>query len=346
MISKDINSVELGFDVVIVGAGAAGCVLAKNLSNKFKVLIVDSKHFPRRKACSGVLVSESMDFFKEDLPENIFLQPKELDIEYVDWDNKLSKLVKKGFFNASRFSLDYFLFNSLKDKENVTFLENTKVVEFSYAQDKKHKVVICESNGVIKPIITDCIVGCDGALSTIRKNITNLNIKFYIGIQELIRTNQEFNKAIFIFDSEVTDFYSWVIPKSPYVEIGTLLDPYDSRQKFALLKKKLKTAYGIEGAGNIDSAVVLRPLSAKEIFLGKDNILLCGEAAGLISPSSAEGISYAIRSAKYCAEALNEGKGALKEYTKKCAPILERLSEKFKKSDIISDKSKRKVFFQ
>jgi flavin-dependent dehydrogenase len=74
--------------------------------------------------------------------------------------------------------------------------------------------------------------------------------------------------------------------------------------------------------------------------------LLCGEAACLISPSSAEGISYAIRSAKYCADALNTSfKDALPEYKKNCKPLLERLLRKFEKSDMIKDKSKRKKLF-
>jgi len=346
MISKDINAVDLGFDIIIVGAGAAGCVLARNLSKQFKVLLIDSKRFPRHKACSGVLVSEAKEFFDDDLSEEVFLQPKQIDIEYVDVDNKLRNNTKKGFLNANRFALDYFLFNSLKDNDNVTFIENTKMVEFSDAHDKKHKVVICESNGVIKPIITKYLVGCDGALSSIRKTLTNSNIRFYIGVQEFIKCNKEFDRAYFIFDSQITDFYSWIIPKKPYVEIGTLLDPYSSKEKFELLKEKLAKDFGITGSGKLDSALVLRPSSIKDIILGQGNIFLCGEAAGLISPSSAEGISYALRSAKYCADAFNSGKEPQKEYARNCKPMLERLDEKFKKSEIISDKSKRKVLFQ
>jgi flavin-dependent dehydrogenase len=48
-------------------------------------------------------------------------------------------------------------------------------------------------------------------------------------------------------------------------------------------------------------------LNVSRIYNGKNNIALIGEAAGWISPSSAEGISYAFRSAVALAEALETG---------------------------------------
>ena len=42
------------------------------------------------------------------------------------------------------------------------------------------------------------------------------------------------------------------------------------------------------------------------VHIGKDNIYLIGEAAGMISPSSLEGISYAMDSGHILAEVLNK----------------------------------------
>ena len=342
----ELNKIELGFDVIIVGAGAAGCVLANKLSNKFKVLLVDSKPFPRKKACSGILVSEGREFFKETLSESVFSLPKEIDLEYIDINNNKRKFSKKGFFNTDRFELDKFLFEQLKTKQNITFLQETKVLEFAYAEDKKHKVVVCESKGHIKPIITKYLVGCDGALSFVRKKIFKRDIPFYVGIQELIKLDKKIDTAWFIFDNEITDFYSWVIPKGNFVEIGTLLDPYQSKEKYKLFKEKLADSFGVVGSGDIDSAIVLRPRSLKDIFLGVDNILLCGEAAGLISPSSAEGISYAVKSAELCANAINLNQNeASISYIKSCKILTNRLDKKFKKSKVLSDINKRKKLF-
>ena len=91
-----------------------------------------------------------------------------------------------------------------------------------------------------------------------------------------------------------------------------------------------------------------RPEKFSDILLGKENILLCGEAAALITPSAAEGISNALWSGKYCAEAINEGfsKQVLPIYKDKCFGVLERLKKKFDKAEIISNVSKRKTLFK
>ncbi|MFA6064554.1 MAG: FAD-dependent monooxygenase [archaeon] len=345
MIVKDLDSLELGFDIVIVGAGAAGCTLAANLSEKFKVLLVDSKDFPRKKACSGILVTEGKDFFGSTLDKRVLVEPKNLDITYVDWNNGSEKVSKKGFWNTDRFMLDNFLFDKVRNKSNVYFLKNTTFVEYTATHDGVHKVVMLEANGLVKPIIAKYLVGCDGALSRVRKKLDSHEIQFYIGIQEFIRSSIPVDNAYFIFDNELTDFYAWIIPKKPFIEIGALLDPKDSKEKFLLLKKKISEKFGITGEGIMNSSIVLRPSSSRDLFLGRDSVLLCGEAAGLISPSSAEGISYALRSGKYCADALNSSSDPLKEYSKNCKDLLSRIVEKFEKSRVLSDKNKRKRLF-
>ena len=107
---------------------------------------------------------------------------------------------------------------------------------------------------------------------------------------------------------------------------------------------------GIEGNGHVEAAMILRPDSLSEICLGSDNILLVGEAAGLISPSSAEGISYALRSGKLAAQAINQeyenNSQAFVEYKHKIKPLIDRLHLKFEKSEKIKKHSTRKKFFE
>jgi geranylgeranyl diphosphate/geranylgeranyl-bacteriochlorophyllide a reductase len=343
---NDIERIPLGFDIIIIGAGSAGCVLAKNLSKEFKILIIDSKELPRTKACSGILVSESKDFFKEGLPDNIFFNPKKLDIEYIDFNNDSSKFIQKSFYNSSRKELDKFLFEQILTLPNVFILANTKLIEFYHSDESNKIIVVCENKGIVKPLIANNLVGCDGALSLVRRKIFAKQIPFYIGIQETFKIKKSIKHAYFIFDDELTDFYSWIIPKGNKVEIGALLNPEDVKKKYSLFKNKIKIKFGIEGNGNIDSAIVLRPHSVNDLCLGKQNVLLCGEAAGLISPSSAEGISFAIRSAKFCANALNKNsKNPLKVYLKEIKPLLLRLESKFKKSkNLASAKNRKKLF--
>ncbi len=75
----------------------------------------------------------------------------------------------------------------------------------------------------------------------------------------------------------------------------------------------------------------MRPRSYFDLCTGKEGAFLIGEAAGLISPSSLEGISFAINSARILSEVFaNQNKSKEKEYRKKlldCAlKCLEKLS--------------------
>ena len=80
--------------------------------------------------------------------------------------------------------------------------------------------------------------------------------------------------------------------------------------------------------------MILRPRSGSEICLGQGNVALIGEAAGWISPSSAEGLSYAFRSAVGLAGAMADGldaglnAGVSERYRRQVWPMFANLAVK------------------
>jgi geranylgeranyl diphosphate/geranylgeranyl-bacteriochlorophyllide a reductase len=67
---------------------------------------------------------------------------------------------------------------------------------------------------------------------------------------------------------------------------------------------------------------LLRPQKLLNVNPGKEGIALIGEAAGFISPSSAEGLSYAMKSAVMLAESIKRNAGGfMKIYRKKILKI-------------------------
>ena len=104
---------------------------------------------------------------------------------------------------------------------------------------------------------------------------------------------------------------------------------------------------GIKGEGELSSAMILRPAKTKEIVLGHRNALLTGEAAGLITPTGAEGISNSLVSSLHAAQAINsKSNNVLKEYQNNCKPLINRFEEKMKKLQFIMDKNKRPQLFE
>ena len=85
--------------------------------------------------------------------------------------------------------------------------------------------------------------------------------------------------------------------------------PKDSgKQRFELLKEKLKQCeFNLGDPVKTEACFVSMPKGVHDFCVGKGGAFLIGEAAGFISPSSLEGISYAFNSAYELANVLNSG---------------------------------------
>lgn len=322
-----------GYDIVVVGAGPAGCIVARDLSKNFTVLLIDSKSLPRYKTCGGVLTKESIEFLEPlHPPEKIFVKQKVVDIEYYDFSNDKKFVAEKGFWNVDRGKFDHWILSLLDDKKG-TIVEKTSLIDFNLVQGRDLVSLVLESNGFVKTIIAKYLIGCDGAFSFVRKKISNKKIPYYVGVQELVEVEKNLNNVLFILDKEITDSYGWLIPKNNSLLIGVGLPPYDATKKFELFKEKISKKYGIKFNGKISAGIALAPARVDNIYLGNGNILLVGEAAGLISPTSSEGISFALRSGKYCAEAINSNpKKPITVYTKKCVELIHGIKKKFERN--------------
>lgn len=343
----NFGDVQAGYDIVIVGVGPGGCSAAHYIPSNYSVLLIDEVSLPRNKACGGVLVEASIDFLKSlKIPDYIFEVPKELHTDYVDLNNKVVKHQEKGFYNVNRERFDYWLLSLAEDRHNVKIVEKTKLIDFYFTKDKEYVVLILRSNSDLKVIVTKYLLSAEGALSTTRNKLTSHKVPYYIAIQQFM-SNKKMQHMVFLYDNEITDFYSWIIPKGKKVLVGSALKPEKARQRFNLLKEKLSKSHNFSENGTISSALISRPSSPSHFFLGKGNILVIGESAGLISPSSGEGISFALRSGKFAAMAIEKNPSkALREYKEFCKPLIERIKQKFVKSRKISHHTRRKHLFE
>lgn len=337
------------YDIVIVGAGPAGCSLANFLSQDFRTLLLDWSRFPRDKPCGGLLVEESQDVLKNvKLPDGIFSYPKLLNLKMVDLDNSTEVDQRRSLINVNRRSFDYWLLK-LSEKK-VQFSSETKLVDFKEINDGV-RVLIEKANKKIL-VKTKYLIGADGGFSSIRRKIfrNDNELRFYVAVQEWIRSSKGIDdSAYFIYDNSINDYYSWLIPKGNYLIIGSfVLQGDDMRSKFQLFKTKVAEHYGIHGMTyKKEAGLNPRPLSSEEIRLGRDRIMLLGEAACLVSPSTGEGISFALRSGMAAARALNaQFDSALEQYKKACEPLIAEVDEKIEKARALMDPAMRKEMLE
>lgn len=342
------------YDIVIVGSGPAGANLARLIGDRYKVLLIDKRDLedanPKNltnKCCGGLLAPDAQKMiakFGLGIPKDILVDPQLFAVRTIDLTNNIERLYQRFYINMDREKFDKWLVSLIPtgvDKKFNSFFKNFEKIPGGYE-------IRYIFNGQEISAKTRIIVGADGAFSRIGKSISkNINIpEKYISIQEWFECTHHIPYYTAIFDEELSDFYSWIIPKENYILLGSALRPRENtREKFEILKTKLtQLGFNFDNKIKTESAYIYRPKKLSQFYIGRDGIALIGEAAGAISPSSAEGISYALKSSLYLAQSLEEGiDGFLYRYKQKVKDIRLNLLLKNLKSPAMYNPSLRQL---
>ena len=333
------------FSITIIGSGPAGCQLAYNLDSRFSVTLVDRNIFPRVKPCGGILIEASVEFLKIfSPPDNIYSKPKHIDLAYLDWDNIIRFKQKRGFQNINRDKFDYWLFNLATNRKNVKFL---KGIARKVNQGEKSFVVV-ETDTGFKKIESDIIVDASGAHSVTRQaSSTSQNL--YTAVQFELEASKKFEDFNYILANSLSDYYSWLVPKGDSVLVGSCFNARVMKDNVEKFKKMFSDKFGLDFENSaMQAAPLFRPLSVEDLELVRKDVFVLGEAAGLISPSTGEGISYALRSAKACAEAINENtdfRKARQDYLVRVKPLVDEIESKIQRAKLLMNIEKRREFF-
>jgi geranylgeranyl diphosphate/geranylgeranyl-bacteriochlorophyllide a reductase len=152
------------------------------------------------------------------------------------------------------------------------------------------------------------VIGADGANSRIAKEMDAGDYNFAIAFQERIRLPDkqmayyEDLAEMYVGDDVSTDFYAWVFPKYDHVAVGT-----GTMQVHKADIKKLQAGIRARAAHRLQGGEIIK-VEAHPIpehprprrVVGR--IALVGDAAGYVTKSSGEGIYFAAKSGRMCAE--------------------------------------------
>ena len=342
------------YDIAIIGAGPSGSALARLIGGKYKVFLLDKTDFenesakkPVYKCCGGLLAPDAQKMFATlglGLPKNILVDPQLFAVRTIDITNHLERLYQRFYFNMDREKFEQWLVSMIPcgvDKRFNSIFKGYEEIQGGYRLHFVH-------NGKESSAAARIIVGADGAFSGIRRMICKdgNTPETYAAIQEWFESSENMPYYTSIFAEEISDFYSWIIPKENHIILGSALRLKDNpRQKYELLKSRLTAmGFGFDKKVKTEGAYIYRPRRLSQLYAGSGNIALIGEAAGAISPSSAEGFSYAFKTAMYLAESLEEGvDGFMDRYRRKLSKIKLNLLVKNLKSPAIYHPSLRKL---
>ena len=303
------------YNIVIIGLGPAGSILASGLKKTYSILAIDKKNPSQfnegfNKPCGGLLGPDAQKALAElalSIPKRIVVDPQVFSVKTIDFDNDIIRYYQRMYLNINRHAFDLWLMSNIPDNVEKAYActvlsvdkdnEGHFIVKY---RNEKEELLTCYA---------DIIIGADGASSILRRYLyPKAKYRYYTAIQQWFVDTDK--KPIYscIFDSKITDCYSWSVSKDGYLIFGGAYPSKNSKLLFEKQKDKVSSMYKIDFSKPIktEACLVIRPKSLKHFFLGRDNAFLVGEAAGFVSPSSLEGISNAIASAVVLTNVLNE----------------------------------------
>ncbi|MCL2077335.1 MAG: FAD-binding protein [Oscillospiraceae bacterium] len=341
------------YDVVIIGLGPAGSTLARFLPKEFKVIALDKKsdnqdNVSFRKPCGGLLAPDAqkaLSRFGLTLPKSILVNPQIFSVRTIDVKSGLLRHYQRFYMNMDRHKFDLWLKSLIPENVEIAAPCIVKRVE----KTKSGWNVSYSQNGENKMVSARFIIGADGANSIVRKSIfSNKKTRAYLSIQQWYKNKNPAPFYASIFDPCTTDCYAWGLSKNEHFIFGGAFEPKDARKSFEKLKQRL-APFGFDFSNPIktEACLVLRAASPFQFCMARDNAFLIGEAAGLISPSSLEGISYAIESGyilgKIFGKALGNAKAYQKAYKKETAGLRFKLTLKLLKCPLMYNRFLRKI---
>lgn len=300
------------YDVIIVGAGPAGATLARLIGTEFKALVLDRRELGKpssrrpEKCCGGLLAPDAQKMlarFGLGLPKDIMADPQLFAVRVLDLASGQTRYYPRHYINVNREDFDRWLVSLLPAGVSTCWGANFT----GFCQEPAFVRVQYRQAGEMREASAKLLVGADGALSSVRGILDSKPGPRYVAIQESFQVAKALPYYTSIFDREITDFYAWIIPKNGTLLVGAAFPEDQCLARFKLLLTKLnEKGFDLSQPLRRQGTCLLRPLAGRGINLGEKRVVLIGEAAAWISPSSAEGISYAFRSALALAQALNK----------------------------------------
>lgn len=310
-------------DVIVVGAGPGGSAAAKRCSEAgLKTVMIEKKELPRDKVCTGMIMGNwAFDLIEKQfgkIPASILTSPPELLGHRLHVDGTDVQTLKAHTLLTWRKDLDHWFVKQAR-KSGVIIKENARV---THVEDDGGRIrVDFVGNGSRETLWSRFVIGADGATSMVRRSLfPKLKVNYSGPVRAWYHGELSLDK----------NYIHWFFPKRlprPRFNINQkdgiiLLEGAGVKELSQEIEKTL-SPYGFDSSwkpfkkDGCAIALLHQQLIDGRFVPARGNVLLVGDAAGLILPITFEGIGTAIKSGIAAARSIIESTTR----TKDAAPI-------------------------
>jgi geranylgeranyl reductase len=183
---------------------------------------------------------------------------------------------------------------------------------FERDPDGMAKICFRDAEGRPQAARARAVVGADGARSGVARQCIQgaEDVPCVFAYHEIVRSPSpesgfDPTRCDVVYRGEISpDFYGWVFPHGPHTSVGagTMVKGFSVRSAVGQLRADAGLA-GCQTVRREGAPIPLKPL--RKWDNGRD-VVLAGDAAGVVAPASGEGIYYAMAGGRFAAEAVGE----------------------------------------
>lgn len=300
------------FDVVVVGGGPSGATAAHDLACAGrKVLMLDRAW--RTKPCGGAVPPQLLRDFS--IPQSLLVARVNVARVISPKSKRVDIPVGDGFVGmVDRDTFDEWLRQRAAvagaERRTGTFTQFSRdadgVATLTYTEGRSR-------HGATRTVKARFVIGADGALSPIARQCIpgSHKAKHVFAYHEIVKSPTVDSEAFghdrvdVYYNAPLSpDFYAWVFPHGATTSIGTGTLQKGFGLKEAVTKLRVDTGMDkLETIRKEGAPIPIKPLPRWDN--GKD-VVIAGDAAGVVAPASGEGIFYAMTGGRLAADAVEQ----------------------------------------